>query len=158
MCQSLPVRMRRLLPVLLLGVALLPSAAGAKSYVLPRADVTVTVAPDSSLLVEEKILFAAAKTARGGEPVPEFARLRADHARLTALLVPTPTPEIVAQIRAVLAPHNELEERGEGTYAVCMEAIAAADAEEIFERIRAAPEPPVRPYYDVRKPIILQDE
>ncbi len=108
--------------------------------------------------IEEKILFAAAKTARGGEPVPEFARLRADHARLTALLVPTPTPEIVGQIRAVLVPHNELEERGEGTYAVCMQAIGAEDAVAIFERIRAAPEPPVRPYYDVRKPLILQDE
>jgi uncharacterized membrane protein len=50
--------MRRLLLVALLGLALLPSGAAAKSYVLPRADVTVTVAPDSSLLVEETILFA----------------------------------------------------------------------------------------------------
>ena len=58
MCQSPPVVVRRLLLFTLLSLALLPSAAGGKGYVLPRADITVTVAPDSSLLVEEKILFA----------------------------------------------------------------------------------------------------
>ena len=107
--------------------------------------------------IEEKILFAAAKAARGGEPVPEFARLRADHARLTALLVATPTPEAVAQIRAVLVPHNEVEEREGGTYAACLDALGA-EADALLERIREVPEPPVRPYYDARKPIILQDE
>ena len=107
--------------------------------------------------IEEKILFAAAKVARGGEPVPEFARLRADHARLTALLVPTPTPRIVEQISEVLAPHNEIEERDGGTYAACLDAIGA-EADELLARIREVPEPPVRPYYDARKPILLQDD
>ena len=107
--------------------------------------------------IEEKILFAAAKTARGGDPVPEFDRLRADHARLTALLVPTPTPDIVAKIRAVLVPHNEIEERDGGTYAVCLDALGA-DADALLERMREVAEPPVRPYYDARKPILLQDD
>src|SRR5215218_2319278 len=50
--------MRRFLLLTLLGAALLPSAAGAKGYSLPLANVSVTVAPDSSLLVKEEILFA----------------------------------------------------------------------------------------------------
>ena len=106
--------------------------------------------------IEEKILFAAAKKARG-EAVRDFARLRADHARLTALLVPTPTDAIVAEIRAILAPHNALEEEVEGTYAACIEAVGG-EADEILERIRAQPEPPVRPYQDVRKPLLLQQD
>lgn len=106
--------------------------------------------------IEEKILFAGARRARG-EPVRDFARLRADHARLTALLVPTPTAAIVEELRAILGPHNELEERDGGTYEECVEAIGA-EADAILERIRAQPEPPVRPHYDERRPILLAQD
>ncbi len=106
--------------------------------------------------IEEKLLFAAARKARG-VPVADFARLRADHARLTALLVPTPTDAIVAEIRAILGPHNEIEERAEGTYAECIDAIGA-EADALFARIRATPEPPVRPHYDDRLPLLLQSD
>jgi hypothetical protein len=107
--------------------------------------------------IEEKILFAAARKARDGEPIRDFVRLRADHARITALLVPTPTDEIVAELRAILGPHNELEEQVEGTYAECIEAVGP-EADALLERIRAQPEPPVRPHYDERKPILLQND
>jgi uncharacterized membrane protein len=50
--------MRRLLLLALLGAAVLPSSAAAKGYSLPLANVSVTVAPDSSLLVKEEILFS----------------------------------------------------------------------------------------------------
>ena len=106
--------------------------------------------------IEEKILFSAARKVKG-EPVREFDRLRADHARLTALLVPTPTAAIVQELRDILVPHNEIEERGEGTYEECV-ALIGDEANEILEKIRNQPEPPVRPHYDERKPILLQRE
>lgn len=108
--------------------------------------------------IEEKILFSAAKKARGGAPIPAFDRLRADHGLLTALLVPTPTDEIVGRLRSILGPHNEIEERNGGTYATCVEAIGDEEATALLERVRAFPEPPVRPYYDARKPILLQGD
>ena len=65
-----------------------------------------TIAPDAyaefraGLLrhigLEEKILLPAARAARGGEPLPVASKLRLDHGALTALLVPTPTPAIIA--------------------------------------------------------------
>jgi hypothetical protein len=60
--------------------------------------------------MEEKILLPAAQRARGGEPLPAAARLRLDHGAPAALLVPTPTPAILATMRGILARHNALEE------------------------------------------------
>jgi hypothetical protein len=105
--------------------------------------------------MEEKALFPAAKEARGGAPVPEFARLRADHGRLTALLVPTPTPELVADIRAVLAPHNALEEALGGVYEACETALGD-DVGVFLAKLRETPVPPTRPFYDRRRPVILE--
>jgi hypothetical protein len=60
--------------------------------------------------LEEKILLPAAQRWQGGDPLPLAARLRLDHGALAALLVPTPTPAIIAALRTVLAAHNALEE------------------------------------------------
>ena len=60
--------------------------------------------------MEEKILLPAAQRATGGEPLPAAARLRLDHGALAALLVPTPTPAILATMRGILARYNALEE------------------------------------------------
>ena len=49
---------------------------------------------------EEKILLKAAKEARGGDPLPMFRRLRIDHGAIALLLAPTPTPEIVHELRS----------------------------------------------------------
>jgi len=97
--------------------------------------------------MEEKILLPAAKRLRGGEALPLAHQLKLDHGALAALLVPTPTPELVAQLRAVLAAHNPLEEGPRGLYAEC-EALAGAEAAELVERMKAAPVVPLAPHRD----------
>lgn len=97
--------------------------------------------------LEEKILLPAAKRARGGEPLPVAAQLRRDHAALASLLVPTPTPEILAAIRGLLEVHNPLEEGPDGLYAAC-DALLAAEANAIAGKLRTAPEVPVAPNFD----------
>jgi hypothetical protein len=97
--------------------------------------------------MEEKILLPAAQRARGGEPLPIAAKLRLDHGALAALLVPTPTPAIIAALRAILAAHNTTEEGPGGVYEVC-EQLAGPEAEALLARLRAAPEVPVAPYSD----------
>jgi hypothetical protein len=99
------------------------------------------------IAMEEKILLPYARSKRGGEPVPMAATLRRDHGEIAALLVPSPTPALCAQLRAVLARHNPLEERAEGLYAACDE-LAGTDAAEVVERLKAAPRVPMAPHYD----------
>ncbi len=98
--------------------------------------------------MEEKVLFVAARRARGGQPLPIAARLRVDHGALAALLVPTPTPAIVADIRSVLVPHNRREEQPGGVYDACDEALGAAAAEELVAELRTFPEVPLKAYND----------
>lgn len=99
------------------------------------------------IALEEKILLPAARTARGGEPVPQARRLRIDHGALAALLVPTPTPEIAREIRKILGPHNEAEEGEGGLYEEC-DALLSAEAGAILERMRAYPPVKVARYQD----------
>lgn len=94
---------------------------------------------------EEKILFPAVKKA--GSEVPQMKRLRADHGKLVAMLVPTPTPELVAEIRSVLDPHNELEEAEGGVYDACERALGE-DVERVLAELADAPEVPMRVHYD----------
>jgi hypothetical protein len=95
--------------------------------------------------MEEKILLPAARAARGGEPLPMAARLRLDHGAIAALLVPSPTPKIVAALRAILSAHNAIEEGAGGLYDVC-ERLAGAQVGAWVARLRNAPEVPVAPY------------
>ena len=76
--------------------------------------------------------------ARGGESLPVASKLRLDHGALTALLVPTPTPAIIAVIRAILERHNPLEESPGGVYEQC-EQLAGAQGDEILKRLKTAP-------------------
>jgi hypothetical protein len=98
------------------------------------------------IAVEEKILLPALRDALGGDP-PERRRLRIDHGALAALLVGTPSRELVGEIRSILEPHNAVEEGGGGLYARCDELLAARGAE-IVERIRAYPPVKVAAYAD----------
>jgi len=98
--------------------------------------------------MEEKVLFTAARQARGGEPLELAARLRVDHGAIAALLVPTPTPALVGEIRSVLVPHNRREEEPGGVYDACDEALGAAEAERLAQELQAFPEPPLKPYND----------
>jgi hypothetical protein len=97
--------------------------------------------------MEEKILLPAAQAARGGEPLPIAAKLRLDHGAIAALLVPSPTPKIVAALRAILAAHNPIEEDPGGLYDVC-ERLAGDQVDALLARLRAAPEVPVSPHND----------
>jgi hypothetical protein len=97
--------------------------------------------------MEEKILLPTARRLRGGEPLAVARQLRLDHAALAALLVPTPTREIVEQIRAILRAHNPLEEDPGGLYDVC-EQLAAGEIDELLARLMNAPEVPLAPHYD----------
>jgi len=103
--------------------------------------------------MEEKVLFLAARRARG-EPLPIVSRLRLDHGAIAALLVPTPTPAIVAQILSVLVPHNRREEEPGGVYDACDEAVGPAEAERLLQELRAFPEVPLKAYND--RPEVLK--
>jgi len=118
-----------------------PANIDAAAYAQFRAGLLKHIA------MEEKVLLPAAQKARGGDALPIAARLRLDHGALTALLVPSPTASIVAAIRAILKAHNPLEENPGGMYDQC-EALAGAEADEIFHRLQNYPEVKVLPHVD----------
>jgi hypothetical protein len=96
---------------------------------------------------EEKILLPAARRLRSGKPMDLAAQLKADHAALAALLVPTPTPAILKTLRWLLAAHNALEEGPHGVYAAC-EALAGPETDLLLDRLRAAGPVPTAAHYD----------
>lgn len=61
--------------------------------------------------------------------------------------MPTPTRELIAKLRDVLAEHNPLEEGPGGLYELC-EGLAGEEAAALLSRIRAIPKVPVAPYFD----------
>jgi hypothetical protein len=130
--------------------ALLDAATGAEPY-----DLAVYAEFRRGLLrhigIEEKVLLPAAQQAAGAPPAVA-ARLRLDHGALAALLVPTPTPAIVATLRHVLACHNPVEEGPEGFYAAC-DALLADRAAELVAAVEAYPEVPVSPHNDA--PVVM---
>jgi hypothetical protein len=97
--------------------------------------------------MEEKILLPAAQRVRGGEPLALASKVRLDHGALAALLVPTPTPAIIAALRTILGAHNPLEEGPGGLYKCC-ERLAGAEAEALLAQLQAAPEVPPAPHAD----------
>ena len=99
------------------------------------------------IAIEEKLLFPAAQRARGGDPLTLAARLRLDHGAIAALLVPTPTPAIVATIRGILTAHNALEEEPGGLYVAC-DRLLASDADAIVREMASRPEVRLSPHND----------
>jgi Hemerythrin HHE cation binding domain len=97
--------------------------------------------------LEEKILLPAAQRWQGGDPLPMAATLRRDHGALAALLVPTPTPAIIAALRTILAAHNALEAGPGGVYEHC-EQLAGTEVDALLAQLQAAPDVPVAPYSD----------
>lgn len=90
------------------------------------------------IAMEEKVVLPA--TRRHGPRNPSIAkRLRLDHGALAALLVPTPTPTILAAVRKILETHNALEEESGGFYEVC-ETLAADEIEDIVRHLKEMPE------------------
>ncbi|MDE3056694.1 MAG: hemerythrin domain-containing protein [Bacteroidota bacterium] len=95
--------------------------------------------------IEETILLPFAQKTRGGEPLPIAARIRLDHGAITALMVPPPSPAIVAALRDILARHDALEEGPRGMYEA-LDALANNDVEELMKKIRAASDVPLHPH------------
>ena len=125
----------------LLQRAVTPTAIDLASYAEFRAGLLKHIG------MEEKILLPAVKAARNGEPLPIAAKLRLDHGAIAALMVPSPTPKLVAALRTILIAHNAIEEGPGGLYDLC-ERAAGAQVGAWLERLRAAPEVAVSPYND----------
>lgn len=99
------------------------------------------------IAMEEKVLLPDARRRRAGESLSVAKQLRADHAALAALLVPTPTHSLVAAIRDILEGHNQLEEGPEGVYTICEE-LAGEEVDSLLLRIKAVPEVPMAAHFD----------
>jgi hemerythrin HHE cation binding domain-containing protein len=99
------------------------------------------------IAIEEKVLLPAAEEARNGVPLEVAARLRLDHGAIAALLVPTPTPVIVATLRRILDGHNLVEEGPDGLYAVC-ERLLEAKAASIVGAMARYPSVKANPHND----------
>lgn len=89
------------------------------------------------IAMEEKVLFVDAKARRGGEPLALTKQLHVDHAALASMLVPPPTHELMAMVRAVLDEHNPLEEDPGGLYELCEELAGPAEIDGLFARMQA---------------------
>ncbi|HUC43961.1 MAG TPA: hemerythrin domain-containing protein [Candidatus Sulfotelmatobacter sp.] len=88
--------------------------------------------------MEEKVLFPASRKGNGGIALPMIASLHEDHGALALLLVPTPDPSILDEIRSILDRHNALEEGPEGIYAAC-DRLSEAEIDHVIERLRRFP-------------------
>jgi hypothetical protein len=99
------------------------------------------------IAIEEKLLLPAAQQARDGAPVALAPRLRLDHGAIAALLVPTPTPTIVATLRHILAGHDAVEEDADGVYAECDRLLGDAAAA-LADEMVAYPAVRVNPHND----------
>lgn len=97
--------------------------------------------------MEERVLLPAARRARGGTALPVARLLRLDHGAIAALMVPPPTVELVGRIAAVLGPHNEVEERSDGLYAVCDD-LLAGEADALLGVLRGYPAVPLASHQD----------
>jgi len=98
--------------------------------------------------IEEKILMLAAKQKNGGEPLPMFRQIRLEHSAIALLLVPTPTHQLMAEIKLILDQHNPREEGPDGLYEVCERLAGEEELPALLERIRQAPKVPVARHYD----------
>ncbi len=96
------------------------------------------------IAIEEKLVFPALREARGGALHPDWMRLRIEHGAITSLLVPTPTPDLVSEIRSVLEPTmRSRRDRRRSTSDELPPGLAL-----VIERVSAYPPVRVAPYRD----------
>jgi hypothetical protein len=101
--------------------------------------------------IEERVLFPLLRSRRGVTMLEE--QLHRDHAALAALLVPPPTSRELAQIAAILEPHNVLEERESGLYEL-IEELAGDELASLMAQAHAIPE--VRVVPNVDSPVVRE--
>lgn len=99
------------------------------------------------IAMEEKVLLPDARARRGGEPLALAGALRRDHGAIAKILVRSPTPARLAELRELLGRHNALEEGTRGLYALC-DGLAGAESSRVVARLSAQPAVPLAPYYD----------
>jgi hypothetical protein len=97
------------------------------------------------IAMEEKVLLPTIARLQGGCAASAAERIRLDHGAIVALLVPTPSPSIVATLRSILEGHNVLEEKEGGVYRLAEE-LSGAEAEALLAQLTAVRAVPVRPY------------
>jgi hypothetical protein len=97
--------------------------------------------------IEEKVLFPSFRRAKGGRSHPTVARLHRDHGALALLLVPTPTADIIAEIRSILDVHNEVEEGPDGVYDAC-DRLLGGELEAVMEKLKTYPPVKLAPHFD----------
>ncbi|MCC7532363.1 MAG: hemerythrin domain-containing protein [Bacteroidia bacterium] len=88
--------------------------------------------------IEEKIALPAIARLQSGKPSDDAARIRLEHGAIGALLVPLPTPVVIANIQNILEKHNELEEQRGGIYDR-LEQLAGDETQELLNQIKNAP-------------------
>ncbi len=103
--------------------------------------------------IEERIVLPAIARLQNGKQAAVAERLRLDHGALAALMVPPPTPSIIAALRSILDGHNALEEQEGGLY-LLLDRLAIDEEETLLEKMRTTPEVPVMPYNE--KPSVLE--
>lgn len=99
------------------------------------------------IAMEEKVLLPAARRARGGAPLEIAPQLRLDHGAIAALLVPTPTPDVVRRLRALLTLHDALEEGPHAVYDDC-DRLLTSEVNALLEQLRTYPEVRTAPHTD----------
>jgi hypothetical protein len=99
------------------------------------------------IAMEERVIFPAAR--KTGVRTDALARLRADHGRLAALMVPSPTQDLARQVRALLVEHDAVEEGDDGVYAACEAVLTPSETDEILRRLHAMPEVRVARHLDL---------
>lgn len=96
------------------------------------------------IAMEERVLFPFALERRGGRPLECAAQLRLDHGAIASLLVPPPSPAVVATLRGILRTHNLIEEGAGGMYEQ-VEELAGVDVDALLQRAASWPPVPVMP-------------
>jgi hypothetical protein len=117
-----------------------------------RFDANVFEAFRAALLrhigIEEKLVFAAARRALGGEPLAHGPELRIEHGALSSLLVPTPDRALCAEIRSLLRAHDAKEEGPDGVYAACEHLLSPSESQALAAQAAAFPEVPLARHFD----------
>jgi hypothetical protein len=92
--------------------------------------------------IEESILFPAAQRSLGAIVLERAAKLRLDHGALAAIMVLDPDAKIIHALRAIITPHNAIEEGPPGVYSEC-EKILSGEMPSIMNEILLAAPPPL---------------
>ena len=95
--------------------------------------------------IEERIVLPTIARLQNGNQAKVAQRLRLDHGAIAALMVPPPSPTIVATLLSILTAHNALEEQEDGLYFL-LNRLASDEEDALLERMKTTPDVPVMPY------------